>query len=76
MKYKEFVQWCNQRACDGCWGTEEAIVCIEVMGDIRKEPFWRREKVWRKKFEVFIVDTIVCPTNELIELRKEGRSDD
>lgn len=71
MKYKEFVQWCNQRACDGCWGMEEAIVCIEVMGDIRKEPFWRREKVWRKKFEVFIVDTIVCPTNELIESMRE-----
>ena len=71
MKYKEFVQWCNQRACDGCWGTEEAIVCIEVMGDIQKEPFWRREKVWRKKFEVFIVDTIVCPTNELIESMRE-----
>lgn len=71
MKYKEFVQWCNQRACDGCWGTEEAIVCIAVMGDIRKEPFWRREKVWRKKFEVFIVDTIVCPTNELIESMRE-----
>ena len=71
MKYKEFVQWCNQRACDGCWGTEEAFVCIEVMGDIRKEPFWRREKVWRKKFEVFIVDTIVCPTNELIESMRE-----
>ena len=25
MKYKEFIRWCNERACDGCWGMLEAM---------------------------------------------------
>lgn len=25
MKFKEFSAWCNDRACDGCWGMTEAI---------------------------------------------------
>lgn len=30
MKFKEFVNWCNERACDGCWGMLEAIACINL----------------------------------------------
>lgn len=30
MKFKEFVQWCNDRACDGCWGIKEFVICKSI----------------------------------------------
>ncbi len=48
MKYKEFVAWCNQRACDGCWTFIQAIECCRIMNTIKRMPFWKREKEWRK----------------------------
>ena len=43
MKYKNFNIWCNQRACDGCWGMNEAIFCINIIQQIQRQPFWKRE---------------------------------
>lgn len=47
MKFKEFVEWCNYRAFDGCWGMRTARFCISVIRTVRSLPFWKREKVWR-----------------------------
>lgn len=30
MKFKEFTKWCNYRTCDGCWGMQEATICIRI----------------------------------------------
>ena len=46
MTFKDFVEWCNMRACDGIWGRYHAIVAIDVIKDVRKRPFWRQEKYW------------------------------
>ena len=67
MKFKEFNRWCNERACDGCWGPKEALICIEVCEDMFKIPFWKREKIWKEDYEKSIVSLIVEPTNKLIE---------
>lgn len=64
MKYKEFVDWCNQRACDGCWSSKTAIVCLEFMKTIDNFPFWKREKVWREYYEKTVVEGIIKPINE------------
>ena len=48
MKFKEFVNWCNERACDGCWGMLEAIVCINLINEIMKIQFWKRENFGKK----------------------------
>ena len=64
MKFKEFVSWCNQRACDGCWSLNTAITCIKI---VREEPFWRRGKVWKRDFEWFVVDEIVVPIENKIK---------
>lgn len=48
MKYKEFVAWCNNRACDGQWSMATAVHCISIMREIRNLPFWKREKEWQK----------------------------
>jgi hypothetical protein len=68
MKFKEFVNWCNDRACDGRWGFLTATVCIDIIQAIRKEPFWKREKAWRTKWESQVVYEIVNPINEKIKV--------
>lgn len=45
MKYKEFVAWCNERACDGQWSGQMALVCTHIIDDIRMLPFWKRESL-------------------------------
>lgn len=47
MKYKNFNIWCNQRVCDGCWGMNEAIFCINIIQQIQRQPFWKRERKWK-----------------------------
>lgn len=66
MTFKEFVIWCNERACDGCWGMNEAMICIAIMSEIKNKPFWKRKKEW-KKFEDEVVTKIVNPINKKIE---------
>ena len=68
MTFKEFAKWCNERACDGCWGFNEAIICIDAGSQIRKLPFWKREKAWREiNSKLEIEERIVVPTNKKIE---------
>ena len=64
MKYKECVDWCNQRACDGCWSMKTAIYCIGVCSTINSYRFWKREKIWKEKYEEEVVRDIVEVINE------------
>ena len=64
MKYKEFVDWCNQRACDGCWSMNTAIYCIGVCETVNALPFWKRNKVWKEKYEEEVVRDVVEVINE------------
>ena len=66
MKFREFVKWCNKRAADGCWGMNEALICSHIISEIKKKPFWKREKEW-KKFEDDVLTAIVNPVNKKIE---------
>lgn len=67
MTFKQFKVWCNRRACDGCWGLTEAMICCQVVQDVSKEHFWRREKVWQEQHAKEIVEQIVEPTNAKIK---------
>lgn len=49
MKFKEFENWCNERACDGCWGMLTAMVCIDLIGKVKKAPFWKKRKILERK---------------------------
>lgn len=64
MKYKEFVDWCNQRACDGCWSANTAIYCINICGVINSYRFWKREKIWKAQYEEHVVRDIVEVINK------------
>lgn len=66
VKFKEFVKWCNERACDGCWGMIEAMACIDLVQTVRKQTFWKREKFWKQEYEKQVLDEIVNPINKKI----------
>lgn len=67
MKYKEFVAWCNARACDGCWSSQTAMFCISIMSDVRSQRFWRREKRWRElEARYSIIVNVVKPIDKKI----------
>ena len=71
MTYKEFVSWCNERACDGCWSMGTAIYCIKVLKAINALPFWKRNKEWLKVKDGIERD-VVSVINEKILVFKGG----
>lgn len=72
MSFKEFVRWCNGRACDGCWGMLTAMASIDLMQKVRKIPFWRREKFWKENYEQQALDEIVNPIEKMIAEMEES----
>lgn len=70
MKFKEFVNCCNERACDGCWGMLEAIACINVINEIMKIQFWKREKIWKENYEQQVLEEIINPIEKKLEEMK------
>ena len=71
MTYKEFVSWCNERSCDGCWSMETAIYCIKVLDEINALPFWKRKKEWLKLKDTIETD-VVYVINAKIQTLKGG----
>lgn len=62
MSYKEFKDWCNERACDGQWNMLEAMACLDVIDSIdsikvknflgftkKKATMKAREEEWKKR---------------------------
>ena len=66
MSFKQFISWCNERACDGYWGMITAIACMDIYHKIKALPFWKREKVWRDNYEQQVLNEIVNPINAKI----------
>lgn len=77
MTYKEFKKWCNERAADGRWPLHYALYCLDVYDSIYNTHFWKREKIWREKYEhtiSFIIDDINQYYNK--EELKNGTNND
>ena len=66
MTFKQFSHWCNKRTSDGLWGMLEALVCIDIYKEIKKHPFWKREKIWREKYHDQIMTEIINPIEHKI----------
>lgn len=76
MKHKEFLAWCNERACDGRWGYDCARLCCAVAEDITKAPFWQRERIWRTLNKILDIEGLyVEPTNVKIKEFLGGQDD-
>lgn len=68
MTYKEFVSWCSDRACDGCWSLRTATYCVKVINNINDLPFWKRKKEWlevKDEIERDVVSVINAKIQEL-----------
>ena len=61
--FKEFIEWSNERAADGFWGIDTAIICININHHIKKFPFWWREKEFQKLKDELNKE-IIIPVNE------------
>ena len=44
MTYKQFGNWCNKRAADGCWPLSIALTCCEEYSKVLKLSFFKRRK--------------------------------
>lgn len=66
MTYKEFRAWCNERACDGCWGIREAMICCGILAKINRLPFWKRKKAWNECKDE-LEELIIAPINQRIK---------
>lgn len=72
MKFKEFVNWCNKRACDGFWGILTAMACIDLIDKVKKVPFWKREKIWKENYEQQALEEIINPIEKKLEEMKNN----
>ena len=72
MTFKEFMAWCNDRACDGFWSLREVMEVLDIASDVMKTRPWRREEYWKKQYESHVMQQIVIPINKRIyeSLRK------
>jgi hypothetical protein len=87
MTYKQFFDWCNERACDGMWGLYEALVCTDVINKIesvkvsgfhfRKKKLTEqaRENAWIKLNSKWRIEEIINATNKKI-VKFRGMNDD
>lgn len=64
MKFKEFGNWCHNRAADGCWDMLTAMACLDLYAKTKKIPFWKREREWRRRYEKRVMDEIVKPIED------------
>ena len=77
MTFKEFMVWCNDRACDGLWSLREVMEVLDIVSDVMKTRPWRREKYWKKRYESRVMQQIVIPLNKRIEeFYERGQTND
>lgn len=68
MTYKDFLDWCGKRACDGCWDSKTATFCLNTIEYIESLFFWKRKRAWsilRPIIEKEVVEAIENRRKEL-----------
>ena len=70
MTYREFSDWCNRRAADGCWSSETAVFCLWVLKEIENQHFWKKSRKWQElNAKYSIQDNVINPiNNKMIEI--------
>ena len=70
MTYKEFKKWFkhyraykNGQFC----GMFRNSISREIIESMNKYPFWRREKIWKEKYEKMVVENIVDTVENEVE---------
>ena len=71
MKFKEFSEWCNERACDGYWDMYTAIQCSSICQEIYSYPIWKREKEFQKYVKETNLVEVINKNNKLYGIEEE-----
>ena len=52
ITFKEFVDFCNDRACDGCWNMIASSQCISIINDCRNHSLFKakQEKYFHENY--------------------------
>lgn len=66
MKFEEFRDWCNERACDGVWGMDTAFICIDIMTEVNSLPKRKQEKAFQEAIKDSNLIEIINMINERI----------
>ena len=67
MTCNQFSKWCSARAADGYWDFVVAGCCLQIVLDVENQKWWRREKYFRKHYDVEgIYKGTVCEINNII----------
>ena len=53
------------------WGMLEAIACINLINEIMKIQFWKREKIWKENYERQVLEEIINPIEKKLEEMKK-----
>lgn len=48
MRYKDFINWCDERDAAKNWEKGTQAACVEIIVLVNRVPFWNREREWRK----------------------------
>ena len=54
------------------WGMLEAMACIDLIGEVKKVPFWKREKFWKENYEQQVLEEIINPIEKNLEEMENG----
>lgn len=61
------TEYCGNLEYDGCWGMLEAIACINLINEIMKIQFWKREKFWKENYEQQVLEEIINPIEKKLK---------
>ena len=52
ITFEEFISWANDRACDGAWALDTAVVCIKAIDEVLAvKPLFGKKKAREKKWQ-------------------------
>lgn len=70
MKYAEFSEWCNERACDGYWSMNLAMQCIAFQDKLNALPRIKREKEFQEIVKETNLVEVINRVNERCGIEK------
>ena len=51
-------------------GMLEAIACINLINEVIKIQFWKREKIWKENYEQQVLEEIINPIDKKLDEMK------
>lgn len=53
------------------WWRRNKLACIDLIGKVKRIPFWKREKFWKENYEQQVLEEIINPIEKKLEEMKK-----